>query len=377
MSITIFENFGTGGANVVPGGAGGVPSLAEALRQACDDLAALAARTDVAMQAKLDACITQQTAIRTAVDAAVGKQNAHLAMSGSHIAADVDNPIASPAATDVTADILLIVNDAYDMMLAHMAMPDTGAGVHPGGADTNNVMTATYPATTEAEAVALHNDIHAQYTAHIANTGGAWHTNADVTNTYTEGAASDWDDLVATCNGFKDVTGFNQHVILTAGPTHGASDVAHIITAPDCGVQIAALWVEINEFQTDYNAHVAHLGVHPNAGTADATAAATSEATAVALLGALGTVINAHMTSADDHLDADATTAQVALVATEYEDVIAATTEFRASHVAHLAQGPALHHQVDGTNTASAIGAGGDVAVLGTGAAVTIGLLKG
>ncbi|KKN87434.1 hypothetical protein LCGC14_0258890 [marine sediment metagenome] len=377
MSVTIYEEFGSGGANLVPGGAGGAPTLAEALRQTADDLAALKARGDTAMQTQLDLVTVQQTAIRTAVDAAVGKVNAHLAMSGSHVAADVDNPIASPAATDPTADILLLVNDAYDMMLAHMAMDAGGAGVHPGGADTTNLITATYPATTEAEAVALHNDIHAQYTQHIANNGAAYHTNADVTNTYTEGAASDWDDLVATANGFKDTTGFNQHVILTAGPTHGATDVAHVITAPDCGVQITALWLEINEFQTDYNAHVAHLGVHPNAGTADATAVATTEATAVALLTALIPVLNAHMTNANDHLDADATTAQVAGAATEYEDIIVVTTEFRASHVAHLAQGPALHHRVDGTNTASAIGAGGDVTVLGTGGAAAIGLLKG
>ena len=353
------------------------PSIAAAVRAAAVDLAAIVARSDTSMQAKVDAIATQQTALRTALDALVGKYNLHIGVAGSHIAADVDNPIASPVATDITVDILLLVNDAYDMMLAHMAMDAGGAGVHPGGADTTNLITATYPATTEAEAVALHNDIHAQYTQHIANNGAAYHTNADVTNTYTEGAASDWDDLPTTANGFKDVTGFNQHVILTAGPTHGASDVAHIITAPDCGVQITALWLEINEFQTDYNGHVAHLGTHPNVGTADATAVATTEATTVALLTALGTALNAHMTNADQHLDADATTAQVAGTATEYEDVIVVVAEFRASHDAHLAQGAALHHQVDGTNTGSAVGAGGDVAVLGTGAAVTPTLVAG
>ena len=38
---TITERFGSGGANVVPGGAGGQPTLAEALRDVADDLAAL------------------------------------------------------------------------------------------------------------------------------------------------------------------------------------------------------------------------------------------------------------------------------------------------------------------------------------------------
>ncbi len=38
---TITERFGSGGANVVPGGAGGQPTLAETLRDVADDLAAL------------------------------------------------------------------------------------------------------------------------------------------------------------------------------------------------------------------------------------------------------------------------------------------------------------------------------------------------
>lgn len=38
---TITERFGSGGANVVPGGAGGQPTLADALRDVADDLATL------------------------------------------------------------------------------------------------------------------------------------------------------------------------------------------------------------------------------------------------------------------------------------------------------------------------------------------------
>ncbi|HVW29214.1 MAG TPA: hypothetical protein VHC69_27800 [Polyangiaceae bacterium] len=37
----ISERFGSGGANLAPGGASGTPSLAEALRDVADDLAAL------------------------------------------------------------------------------------------------------------------------------------------------------------------------------------------------------------------------------------------------------------------------------------------------------------------------------------------------
>ncbi len=38
---TITKRFGSGGANVVPGGAGGEPTLAEALRDVADDLGVL------------------------------------------------------------------------------------------------------------------------------------------------------------------------------------------------------------------------------------------------------------------------------------------------------------------------------------------------
>ena len=37
----ISKRFGSGGANLVPGGAGGQPALADALRDIADDLAAL------------------------------------------------------------------------------------------------------------------------------------------------------------------------------------------------------------------------------------------------------------------------------------------------------------------------------------------------
>jgi hypothetical protein len=47
----ISERFGSGGANLAPGGAAGSPSLAEALRDVADDLAALQPTTVVAADA--------------------------------------------------------------------------------------------------------------------------------------------------------------------------------------------------------------------------------------------------------------------------------------------------------------------------------------
>jgi len=51
---TIKSSFGSGGANLVPGGSGGDPTLADALRDVADDLAAM--RTALTtLTAKIDA----------------------------------------------------------------------------------------------------------------------------------------------------------------------------------------------------------------------------------------------------------------------------------------------------------------------------------
>ena len=350
------------------------PALVDILRQAATDLAALKTRCDTSMQTKLDAVIARQTALRTAVDALVAQYNLHIAGAGTHIAADVDNLIAAPVATDVTVDILALLNDEVTQYEAHRVL--TAGGVH-GAADATNVITATSPATTEAEAAALGADLYTQYEAHRVLTAGAVHGAADNTNTIASASPTDWDSLVTFCNEFKNTTAYEQHRILTAGGVHGAADATNVVTAADSGTQITALYLEVNEFQTDLNAHIAHLGVHPTAGVANATAAATTEATAVALINGLKATLNTHIASADDHLDADATTTPVAGTATEYEDIIAVVAEYRAAYDAHRVLGPALHLKADATNTGVAVGAGGDVAALGTGAAVTIGLVNG
>jgi hypothetical protein len=368
MTVTVKEDSFHGGRGHT---AADSPSVAEAVRAAATDLAALQTRGDSTMQAKVDALATQQTAIRTAVDALVGKYNLHIASAGTHIAADVDNTIAAPVATDVTVDILALVNDAYDSYEAHRV--NITGGIH-GAADTTNVVTATYPATTEAEAIALMNDIKAMYELHRVLIGGAEHGAADNTNTIVEADATDWDSCVTLANAFKNTTGFNAHIILTAGGVHGATGAVDAITAADCGVQITALYLEVNEFQTDVNAHIAHLGVHPTAGVANATAAATTEATAVALINGLKASFNTHIASADDHLDADATTTPVAGTATEYEDIIAVVAEWRAAYDGHRVL-TSLHNMADAINTGSVIGSGNDVSVLGTSGAVTITLV--
>lgn len=368
MSTTIKEDFLEGGAGSTPKGAGD-PTTTKALREAADDLAALAARS-VAMQATLDLVVTQQTAIRTKVDSSIGAHTGHLAAGGVHVDADTANVITSPVATDPLADGISFVNHAVTKFMTHRV--NVTGSIHGSALDPNEV---TAPlATDKATAIARGADLYDQYEAHRVYTTDSVHGAADNTNTIGATKPTDWDELILFLIEFKDDTAFNQHIALTAGGVHGADGSADAITADDPGVQITALYLEVNEGQTDLNAHIAHTGVHPLAGTADSTAAATTEVTTVALVNSLKGTINTHGTSATDHLDADTTA--VAATATGYEDCLPAVAEFRAAFVTHKAK-YAVHSKADPGNAETVIGAGGDVTALGTGGAVTIGLLKG
>jgi hypothetical protein len=347
------------------------PSLVEFATAVTEDVAALKVRGD-AQRVQGDALATQLTAVRTKVDSFVGNFNNHRGSAGVHKEADSVNGIAAPVATDVTVDILALVNDAYDMYVAHIAQI---AAIHPGGADTTNVVTATYPATTEAEAIALINDIKAMYELHRANNGAAYHTNPDAVNTIIEADATDWDSCVTLANAYKNTTGFNAHIILTAGPTHGATGAVDTITAADCGVQIAALYVELIELKDDYSLHTVSMGLHPNPGTVEATADATTEATSVALTNALKATLNTNFADADVHMDADTLTVAGA-DCTEYEDMLVLVAEIRADYTAHIAK-TTTHSKADAVNAETAVGAGGDVSALGAGAAVTIHTVMG
>jgi hypothetical protein len=322
------------------------PSLRDAFQQLATDLAANSTRV-AEVQAKLDSLITNYTG--------------HLASAGVHQEADVTNVIAAPVATDVTVDILALLNDEVVKYEAHRV--NVTGGIH-GAADATNVVTATSPATTEAEAVTLAADLRTQYEAHRVLTAAAVHANPDNTNTIATGAPADWDAMITFCNEFKNTTGFNDHIALTAGPVHGADGSADAVTAADAGTQVTALFLELNEFKTDANAHIASAFVHPNPGTANATAAATDEATSVALINGLKATLNTHIAAADDHQDADTTTTPVAGTATEYEDIIAVAAEWRAAYDAHRVI-TAVHSKADAANAET---------VLGTGGAPTVGL---
>jgi hypothetical protein len=347
MSVTIPADYKATGKGASP--TDDSPNDALSFRQVADDLAALN---------------TRQKAIQAKLDTLIGHYNAHRAAAGVHVDADTDNDITSTAATDPTTDVLALLNDAVTQYEAHRVL--IAGSVH-GAADTTNVITATSPATTEAEGVALGADLYTQYEAHRVLTAGSVHGAADNTNTIASASPTDWDSLVTFVNEFKNTTGYEAHRILTAGSVHGAADNTNAITAADAGAQITALYTELNEIKADYNLHAASLGVHSEAGTAESTADASTEATAVALTNALKATLNTHFADAGAHLNADASSSVTAADCTEYEDVLVTVADVRAQYEAHRVLS-AVHSKADAGNAETA---------LGTGAEVTIGLLKG
>jgi len=344
MTQTISDSHYDGGDGITGEGNG---SLEAFIRQIIADLNALNVRS-AAQQAKLDSL--------------VANFNNHRGSAGVHAAPDTTNVIGSPVATDVTADILTLLNDEatqYDIHIVNLA-----GGIH-GATGVADILTEAYPATDLTTAVALGSNLRTKYTTHIANTAGGIHGGADATNTIAAPDPTDWDTLITFCNEFKNTTGFNAHIILTGGGVHGGTGVADAVTAADCGVQKTALELEINEFKTDLNAHIANLGSHPGAGTANSTTAATTETTSVALVNGLKATANTHFADADDHFDAD--TEVVAGTASEYEDILAVVAEWKAAYVAHAAKS-AVHSKADAANAET---------VLGTGGAVTVGMIAG
>lgn len=345
MTVTLPSDWNP--ANGIWPGASMHPTVKDAVKQAATDLAALKTRCDTAMQTKLDALITAY--------------NAHIGTAGVHIESDTANTITSTAATDPTADILTLANECYDDYEAHRV--NVTDSVH-GAADTTNVVSAAnYPADTEAKAIALLNDIKAKYEAHRVLIAGSVHGAADSVNTITAANATDWDSAVTLANDIKAT--YNVHHTYITSSVHGAATDPNTVTSADSGAQITALYAELNEIKADYNLHVANLGVHPLAGTTESTTDASTEATAVALVNALKATLNTHFASATDHLDADTTTITAA-DSTEYEDILTLTAEVRADYEAHRVK-TSIHTKADAVNTVSA---------LGTGGAVTIGLVN-
>lgn len=136
-------------------------------------------------------------------------------------------------------DVLALLNDAVAQYEAHRVL--IAASVH-GAADNTNVITATAPATDEAEAVALANDLKAMYEAHRVLTAGSVHGAVDDINLIEAPDAGKWSSVITLVNEIK--TDYEAHRVLTTGGVHGAADSTNVITAADAGNR-GFVWVAI------------------------------------------------------------------------------------------------------------------------------------
>lgn len=123
-------------------------------------------------------------------------------------------------------DVEDTANALYVGYEAHRVL--TAGGVHGAADSTNAVSASLYPASGQAESVALINAVLAAYEAHRILTAGGVHGAADSTNQVHRVASTDW-RTAANLSG-EIVRKFNSHIILTAGSVHGAADTANEVT---------------------------------------------------------------------------------------------------------------------------------------------------
>jgi hypothetical protein len=111
------------------------------------------------------------------------------------------------------------VNQLRAIYHLHIGADNGGTGMAHKVQDSTNVVAATYPATDLASAIALANEIKADYTAHIGST--TYHQNADGTNTIAAANASDQSSLNTLLNELK--TDLNAH--MASAPTNSAPSI--------------------------------------------------------------------------------------------------------------------------------------------------------
>ena len=206
--------------------------------------------------------------------------NAHLGYGGAgyaHKVADVANPVATPNMT------------AGSTLLSTM---QTGLiGLIGSSSTVGSLMWS--------------------YINHISNTGGAFHTGADLVDILgATSAPVSWDDIALRLNDLK--AQFNLHIVNVTG-VHGASGAADNITTPNANSTDPDSCLNLaNALRTALNAHMARgAAIHP--GGADAVnpvtvAALTYPSNIFDLSIAMKTACNAHFPSTTYHYLADSQT---------------------------------------------------------------------
>lgn len=108
-------------------------------------------------------------------------------------------------------------------------------------------------ATALASLILLANDERTQYTEHISNAGGAWHTVADGTNTITAPAATTLATAITLVNEIK--IKYNAHRILVGGgPVHPFADTVNSVSSP-ASTDLPSAIILTNEIKAAFNRH--------------------------------------------------------------------------------------------------------------------------
>lgn len=229
----------------------------------------------------------------------ITKYEAHIGSTTFHLAADSTNVVTEAG---VPIEIYTLLNELKTDLNAHM---------QDGTAHTNDddvtAQVSADNATTKATAIALANAVRAAYEAHrvvLEDAGAAAvHGAADTTDVVTETAldsAATWTEIATLADDLR--TQYEAHRALTAGSVHASADVTNTVTATAVGTVTTAIYAGLNELKTDFNAHVAEFGTSHAVKDASITvsvANATSLTTAKALVNAIKTAFNDHITRGD------------------------------------------------------------------------------
>lgn len=186
-----------------------------------------------------------------------------------HLNADSTNADGSAVAATNLATAITRLNLVAAAFIAHCAQVGTGGSqVHLAADTVNNTFTATRPAVTRADCVALANQLKTKFLAH---------ENSLIAHTIADGT-----DLVTAP--------------VCVGHVHKVDDAADVLTATMPATTLEEGIALANDLRSKHNTHIASTTYHV---AADATnpvtvAVATEYTTACTLANDLQTQVNAH-----------------------------------------------------------------------------------
>ena len=230
----------------------------------------------------------------------ITKYEAHIGSTTHHLGADSTNVVTE---VGVPIEIYALLDELKVDYEAHRVY--LGGSAH-AGTDAVNVVTEAN-ATTKATAVDLANELSALMQLNFVNVTSHHGGSGD-----TVGAAallalgvldgdSTWVEIATVADGIRSA--YEAHRVLTAGSVHGGADGTNTVTATAIGTFTTALYAGINELKGDFNAHILESGTSHKLTDSSMTvseAAATTTATAQALVNALKVAYTDHISRAEE-----------------------------------------------------------------------------